>query len=145
MIVISHRGNLNGPDPLLENKIETIESVINLGFDCEIDLWYIQDRFFLGHDSPETEVNFGWLIDLQNKLWVHCKNLDCIEKLTGTELNFFWHDKDLMTITSKGFYWSQPNVYLKNCISVELEYKEITNNLLGVCTDYPQKFIKKIG
>ena len=46
MKVISHRGNLNGPNKQTENTIESIKTAINLGFDVEIDVWYIDKIFY---------------------------------------------------------------------------------------------------
>jgi len=143
MIIISHRGNLDGPNKIAENKIETIISTIDLGFDCEVDLWYISDQFLLGHDSPETLVDFDFIYNLRNKLWIHCKNVECMEKLNKTDFNFFWHDKDLATLTSKGFFWTQPNTYLESGITVELSYKDLPSKILGVCTDFPKKYKDK--
>ena len=41
MKIISHRGNLNGPNKNLENRLDTIEKAIQLGFDVEVDIWLI--------------------------------------------------------------------------------------------------------
>lgn len=60
MKIISHRGNLNGPNKQTENTIESIKLAINLGFDVEIDVWYIDNILYLGHDSDSliTDNNF---------------------------------------------------------------------------------------
>jgi hypothetical protein len=139
MRIISHRGNLDGPNPKLENSSEYIIDAINQGFDVEIDIWYINDKFYLGHDIPQYEIEMDWILNLQEKLWVHCKNIDCIDLLYNTNINYFWHDLDKTTITSKGYPWSQPNVHINNGITVCLEYKEVAD-IYGVCTDYPIKF-----
>ena len=39
MILISHRGNINGRQPNLENLPEYIDSALELGYDVEIDIW----------------------------------------------------------------------------------------------------------
>lgn len=57
MIFISHRGNLNGPNKIEENKIEYIEEALNKKFDVEIDLWFVNKNFFLGHDKPQYKVD----------------------------------------------------------------------------------------
>lgn len=145
MILISHRGNVNGPSKDSENKVETIESTIMLGYDVEIDLWYINNSFYLGHDNPDTLVSFDFLTENKNKLWIHCKNLECLDKLHGTNFNYFWHDKDLSTITSKGIFWSLNGYYLKNGVTVELDMiNEIPKNIFGICTDYVNYYQKMI-
>ena len=60
MLLIAHRGNLNGPDPINENKPETIKNVINMGYDCEIDVRYINNELFLGHDNPDYKTNLSF-------------------------------------------------------------------------------------
>ena len=40
MILISHRGNIDGVNKLKENKINYINEAIKNGFDVEIDVWY---------------------------------------------------------------------------------------------------------
>ena len=47
MIFISHRGNLSGPNPKLENSINYINEALKK-FDVEIDLWFHQRKILLG-------------------------------------------------------------------------------------------------
>jgi hypothetical protein len=53
MIYISHRGNVDGKKPHLENKPEYIDEAISLGYDVEIDVWCIDGGLMLGHDEPK--------------------------------------------------------------------------------------------
>lgn len=45
MLLISHRGNLNGSDAM-ENHPDQIDKCLNAKFDCEIDLWVIEQNLF---------------------------------------------------------------------------------------------------
>ena len=45
MILISHRGNLNGPKPDQENSPNYINNAISKGYNVEIDVWF-KDEFF---------------------------------------------------------------------------------------------------
>jgi hypothetical protein len=54
---ISHRGNLHGPDPKLENKPPHIIEALNIGFDVEVDVFFRNKKFYLGHDHPQYEVS----------------------------------------------------------------------------------------
>ena len=71
MILISHRGNINGPRKELENKPQYIENALKLGYDVEIDVWSIDRVFYLGHDKPQYEVS-RWFLH-NEKLWCHAK------------------------------------------------------------------------
>ena len=140
MIIISHRGNTHGPNPLTENKPETIDYAIGLGFDCEIDVWYERDTFWLGHDKPETEVSIEFFRKHGSSLWIHCKNLYALIRLKD-EFNCFFHDKDVYTLTSKGYIWGNiGSLMTKNTIQVMTE-KAYYQESLGVCTDYPIRHV----
>ena len=47
MKFISHRGNIDGPNPEWENDPSRIEDVLNKGYDVEIDVWKIGAKLFL--------------------------------------------------------------------------------------------------
>lgn len=137
MKIISHRGNLNGPGES-ENTPLQIYKALDRGFGCEIDLW-VTDKLMLGHDSPQYEVDSKFLETPD--LWIHAKNLDALEYLQKTKLNYFWHDKDDATITSHGIIWCYPGVYTPSGITVIVgDNAKINNKCYGVCTDYPLLF-----
>ena len=56
MILISHRGNVDGIYPEMENNPIYINKALNSGYDVEIDVWCIDNRWYLGHDSPQYEI-----------------------------------------------------------------------------------------
>lgn len=145
MRIISHRGNLNGPRSSRENHPESIINALHLGFDCEIDVWFIKSEFWLGHDFPEYKIHREFLWN-NEKLWIHCKNFEALEELSfDIDLvnNVFYHNVDDYTITSKGVIWAYPGKKVgKNCVIVLQnisEYDFINNAKIikGVCTDYP--------
>jgi len=142
MKIISHRGNLNGPNNLIENNPTHIDSVLNLNFDVEIDLYYYKNKFYLGHDEPIYSINDDWLIERKNKLWVHLKTIELVENAVVQKLNYFWHENDRFTLTSTGIPWCYPGVYVKNGITVCLNrYPKIESKVLGICTDYVEDYI----
>ena len=51
MKLISHRGNLHGKNPDLENRPDYILQALKKGYHCEIDVWLIRNKIFLGHDK----------------------------------------------------------------------------------------------
>jgi hypothetical protein len=145
MILISHRGNILGQNPSKENMPSYIQNCIDIGFDCEIDLFFIDSCFFLGHDSAEYKIELDWLKDRKSKLWVHCKNLDGFSLFNiakSFDFNYFWHETDKATLTSKGFIWSYPGTQpIKNSIAVMPEnHNEKINFCIGVCSDYIQNY-----
>ena len=154
MKIISHRGNLVGPKSCQENAPLSINKAIELGFDCEIDLWVDNSiRFLLGHDFGEFEVKFNWLKERQEKLWIHCKNLKALEILQSDakDLNFFWHQNDDHVLTSKAIIWSFPGKPISSqAIAVLPEIwdsyeSESLKDSYGICTDYPLKFDQSLN
>ncbi len=135
MKVISHRGNLEGPSSL-ENHPDQINRVLDIGFDCEVDLWYEEGSLLLGHDSPEYIVNKNFLE--QDGLWIHSKNLEALGYCSGG-LNYFWHESDSYALTSKQFIWTFPNkpVVDKSVIVDNSRHWRLKGyNCFGVCSDY---------
>ena len=57
MILISHRGNINGRIPDLENSPDYIDAAIKLGYDVEVDVWFYNDSFFLGLEPTGERVS----------------------------------------------------------------------------------------
>lgn len=142
MKIISHRGNLYGKKIEYENTPNYIEQAFYAGFDVEVDLWFIDDNFYLGHDIPIHLIESSWLISNSNFLWCHAKNIEAFYKLFCLKLNCFWHEKDKITITSKGIPWCYPGTFVKNGITVCLETAKIDKNIYGICTDYPIEWQK---
>lgn len=144
-LIISHRGNLSGPNTCKENSKKSIEKALNLGLDVEIDLWYKSRVLFLGHDKPTYKVQFEWIYERKDRLWVHCKNIDCLEYFYEVEngINYFWHEKDTLTLTSNGEIWAYPDKQpIKNSIAVLPEVHGFLGLEVckGVCTDFPEYF-----
>lgn len=149
MIYIAHRGLFDGPNPGVENEPSQIELALAKGYDCEIDVWYkAEDEWFLGHDAPTYNVSYDFIA--QEGLWLHAKNLAALYYLTGTPLNYFWHENDTQTLTSHQYIWTYPNKQLsKRSIMLmpewsDPEFANIKNaNCYGICSDYVEK-IKSI-
>lgn len=142
MIIIAHRGLLEGPNQLLENRPEQIDEAIDLGFDVEVDVRFIDGKYFLGHDEPQYGIHLDWLLSRKDNLWVHCKNIASLLKLKKTSLNYFWHENDTVTLTSRCFVWAYPGKQpIKNSIAVLPELNnDPVDECFGICTDYSIKY-----
>ena len=145
MKFISHRGNLCGPNPNLENKPSHIIEALNSGFDVEVDVFFVNKKFYLGHDKPQYKTSKKILIN--NKIWCHAKSIEALNALKNTNAHFFWHQNDDVTLTSKGYFWTYPGKKLFNksiCVLPEIKpYKKI--NCYGICSDFIIKYKKKFG
>ena len=143
MKFISHRGNLTGKNHLQENNPDYILQAIQLNFDVEIDVFYKNKQFYLGHDFPKFKVSKKFLEN--KKLWCHAKNLDALNALKETNAHFFWHQNDDVTLTSNGYLWTYPGkkLFKKSiCVLPELKlYNKI--DCYGICSDFIIKYKRK--
>jgi hypothetical protein len=145
MILISHRGNLNGRVVEDENKPDYIFEAIKQGYNVEIDVWFEDGKFKLGHDEPQYDFPLALLENWYHVLWLHCKNPEALSKLNeidkiGVRLNYFFHDTDYAVLTSKGYLWSiNPIDHGILVVPETTEYKPIESTL-GICSDYISRY-----
>jgi len=144
MILISHRGNLNGKILEKENHPDYIDAAIKEGFDVEIDVWFNDGVLYLGHDVIQYQISSDWLKQRIGELWIHCKNIDAIEWFNqyGQNFNYFWHQEDTVTLTSKAYIWAYPgNQPIERSIAVLPELKKDNiSKCMGICSDYIIKY-----
>jgi hypothetical protein len=142
MLFIAHRGNINGPNPDLENSPPYILNTLKMGYDVEIDVWNIDGEWWLGHDIHEYKIDIDFLKN--NKIWCHAKNIHSLhELLKHLDIHCFFHQTDDYTITSNGIIWAYPGKYVtENSIAVMPEYNMPSNlhQCKGICTDFVIKY-----
>lgn len=144
MILISHRGNIEGPEKHLENDPKRIDLCINLGYHVEIDLRIKNKKLCLGHDEAQYEIDENWILERKNNLWVHCKEKESFEyALKMRKLNCFWHNTDDYTMTTWGYVWAYPGKECCGslCIGVmpdnHWSIEEFTRmSFFGICSDF---------
>ena len=149
MILISHRGNIDGRIPEKENHPNYIDAAIKAGYDVEVDLWEIDGELFLGHDEPQYPIDFDWLEDRSSVLWIHCKNIEALVSCSDDDyslamLNYFWHEEDTVTLTSFNWIWAYPGKQpIKGSIAVmpEINNDDISE-AAGVCSDFIKNYKK---
>ena len=137
MKLISHRGNITGRNTELENKPEYIDAAIELGYDVEVDVWYKDEDFWLGHDEPKYKISLEYLS--KPGLWCHAKNSDALYQMSINAdkiMHYFWHQEDDYTITSQGYLWTYPGKkpYPNSiCIGDPALYSK--QSIYGICSD----------
>ncbi len=149
MLIISHRGNLNGPDNHSENTFQQIEKVLNnTSFCVEIDVWASSNQeFYLGHDTPSVHIENPYVFLDNPRFFIHAKNLNALSLLVRNlqHANIFSHNDDPFVLTyPKGYAWVYPGQSIDSssiCVlpertsNVYSEYE--LKNCIGICTDYP--------
>ena len=142
MKIIAHRGNINGRVPERENHPDYIMEAIRLGFDAEIDVWYKNGEFYLGHDNSTCRVEESFCLD--PSIWCHAKNKDALCQLLKIGAHCFWHENDSYTLTSKSIPWCFPGNWISGGITVIFSSPNkitIPSFVLGVCVDNPLQWV----
>lgn len=154
MIIISHRGNIEGSDPKKENSPKYILEALNQKLQVEIDVWIEKGKWYLGHDKPKYKVDDRFLFETPG-LWLHCKNPAALEDLCIRKINgnlcgmFFWHENDTYALTSNLLMWTYPRRPLSDIsIAVMPELSAYTDKELkkciGICTDQVKYYKRKL-
>lgn len=152
LVIIAHRANLSGSNPEQENSPEYIDEAIKAKFQVEVDVRFIDKKWWLGHDGADYKVSLNWLAERSHYLWLHAKNFNALDKLVridhsdGREWNYFWQQNDDYCLTSTGFIWTHCSKITKGKNSIATLLKqtdEIPKGIYGICTDWPLKYKNK--
>ena len=142
MLFIAHRGNTEGRNEARENEPNYIMKAMADGCAAEIDVWFYMGKFWLGHDVPTYEVGESFLE--HPMLWCHAKNEAALWNMNlSDKINFFWHESDRFTLTSKGYVWTaDTKTQLPNAVIMVAENAEpwqrtlwASNLVFGICSD----------
>lgn len=141
-ILISHRGNLTGKQPELENTPEYIDAALAAGFKCEVDVYSYDDKLYLGHDDAQIETSVDYL--RQDGIIAHAKNLDALAAMLQASIHCFYHHTDNYTLTSRNWIWAfpgKPGTLVHPTIAVLPEnYATDVTYFDGVCSDFIAQF-----
>lgn len=152
MIIISHRGNLNGPCKETENEPRHIANVLGMGFHVEVDVRLQNGKWLLGHDEDILHP-VDYLLFHDPRVWCHAKDLAAFTTLQNMGTNCFWHQEDALALTTKGFLWVHPDT-LRDYPEFQADSKtvlvlpekhdacwlNIPPVCYGVCTDFANDF-----
>ena len=164
--LISHRANITGSDPKLENNPKQIIDIITEypRLDVEIDVRYIDDNWYLGHDEPQYKVTLSWLANLYSRLFIHAKDSHTLFKLISIDKSihqnnlkrfhqrkpeYFVHDSDKFTFTSNRKYlWHYPGDTPLTNRSIAVMPERVENwqgieACYAICTDYVLDYSQK--
>ncbi|RLI47014.1 hypothetical protein DRO61_08515 [Candidatus Bathyarchaeota archaeon] len=147
--LIAHRGITDGNYSGKENLIHTIMESLSKGYEVEVDVRIYKGELYLGHDERQEKVSDLWSsmtrngMWLESNLWYHCKDSGSMDYFNKSSIsNYFFHDTDDFTLTSKGFIWTANLVgcYPNNTIVVaknkEHTLSQSETNCYGICSPF---------
>lgn len=92
MLYISYRGIIDGNNYQDANTPSQLGKALGSGFSCMIDVWKVDDKFYLGNDQPITEVTSKYLQG--NRWWINARNVAMQTWLPTQNIklypNYFW-------------------------------------------------------
>lgn len=145
--LLLHRGN-NGVDDLSENDPITIDARNAEGYAVECDIWFRDNKWYLGHDAPEYEVlDLGVFLTERSNL-IHAKDGETFAKLVkycrerGFNNEIFYHTIEDYVISTRGTIIAYPGKELYDgnlCMMPENMGRSITDkekkNIGEICSD----------
>lgn len=148
---ILHRGNISGPKSVENNPVILLE-LLKEKYEIEIDLWYRDNKLYLGHDAPEYLINETFLE--HSGFWIHCKSAETLEYMNTKKkhLHYFYHTDEDYVLTSKGYIWCYVGKpALENSVIVMPEksihsysMEELEKKNCIICSDYLEYYIRKL-
>ena len=142
MIYISHRGNLTGKNPELENTPEYINTALAKGYHCEVDVFEQDGVLLLGHDDGQTPIDIQFLRG--SGIIAHAKNLEAFATMLQHNVHCFFHNTDAYTLTSRNWIWAypdQPGTLSHPTIAVLPEqHNTDVSSFDGICSDLIEQY-----
>lgn len=142
MLVYAHRGNLTGSISENENTIGQIKRALAKNVNVEVDVFYINDILYLGHDKPQEKIEKEFLKN--NRILTHAKDIQTMFYLSQfREINSFIQKDENISVSTHG------NVIVHQHYSFNLDWansktimvdlnlnKYKTPNVGGIITDF---------
>ena len=108
MKIIAHRADINNRSSRRESTKSSVKDCVDLGFNVEIDKRLFYGNLYLGHNRTEEIIKKQEPRKIKNKVWILRKNLKAFFSQIQGDFNYFWHEEDSYTLTSKGYIWAYP-------------------------------------
>ncbi|CAB5221562.1 hypothetical protein UFOVP245_188 [uncultured Caudovirales phage] len=143
MIIISHRGLVDGDDPTKENNPTAIAAALGEFFLVYIDLWMVEGKPFLGTDGPVYPMPEDFI---HNPDVILCpRDRMAVNFVAIRDAHFVIPTTGDYTLTSYKWLWAKSSAASigRDCIiHLPEDYYEPTQlvdtRFTGVCTKYPR-------
>ncbi len=136
-IILSHRGLIEGPDSNLDNNPKYIKQLLSKGVFVEVDVWYLNDQYYLGHDFGKYKIEESFL--MHPSLYCHAKHFDSFYKmLQNHRIHCFYHTDEDFVLTSHFRIW-QANYNNLSPLTIVVDTTknpDYNAKCYGICCDY---------
>lgn len=147
MLLISHRGNVDGVTPSKENTIPYMQEALNREFYVEVDIYEHAGELYFGHEygGSGQRVDWSFLKHNAGKLLIHCKDSKTLLTLRHYDfLAIFYQDHDDYAIASNDWI-------IAHSKQGGMVYDKKDRNLSGTIIMLPEKnglgkkFLEELG
>jgi len=124
----------------MENRREYLIAALESGHSVEVDVWWRNGSFYLGHDAGVELAAPSFLV--REQVWCHAKSPNALYALLQINAHCFFHDRDAATLTSRGFIWSFPSstpTPKSVCVLPEV-FKGDPTPFAAICTDFVHRY-----
>ena len=154
MKLISYRGNINGPNPELENTIPYINDAIAEGYVVAVDVWLADGKLYLSVGRPHvvssTSRSRGYRVGppyyevsesyLENSMILaRARTPDTLVRLAKNGRVHCFHTNKQSAVTSQGFLWTTRDATGPNVLRVSLEGDPVSP-CYAVCSSYIRNY-----
>lgn len=142
MIIISNRGNLDGPSEW-ENEPSYIKEAISEGFQVMVDVWAHEDSLWLGTNEPTYKIEDIEFPIYNANYWCNAKNIEAVvlmKKLNVVE--YFYLGNNVVSVTANNNIVTTHGLILPKSVLVHPKLEIMRDEykvLHGISTDYPKK------
>jgi hypothetical protein len=148
-LLISHRGNTTGIDPVKENSPDHIQDALNKGFSVVVDVRLVGDTHLaLGAEKPVYGVTLEYL--KENLIICRARTVQTLEYLLINGVHCFMHEHDDHVLTNGGLIWTAPGkpVMARSIFTMPEHFLQDISSLAlltcaGVCSDRIQEIKDK--
>ena len=142
-IIISHLGNINGPEPERENTFSYIQAARKAGWHVCMRVIFRYGKFLLPHANGYDVIQPAFLA--RQHYWSCALSPETVDALCEINAHCFLAAAEHPTLTSAQFVWTPPPHYLTpRAIALFPEAGPenwlSTSEPAGVCSDYPAQY-----
>ena len=112
-LIVHHRGN-SLSNLTVENNPIDLKKLVHAGHYIELDVWTRGEKIFVGHDRPDVEVTYDWLLKVADRAFIHCKDGITFSRLKrwfgarGIATNLFYHTHEDYALSTGGWVITYP-------------------------------------
>lgn len=143
-IIISHLGNIDGPQPEHENKLVYVQKALKEGWHVCVDVVFHCGSFILPYAGGFNSVPGSFLS--KQRVWCRAHDPATLDALCNISAHAFLNTESGLALTSSQFVWTLPgHVLTARSIACFPEHADAgwleQFEPAGLCSNSPRRYI----